>query len=44
MQIEPPDYAVNMTHSADTALAQGGKLRAAGRAAYRERQAGRKRS
>ncbi len=31
------NYAVNPTHSVVTALAQGSKRRAAGRAGYRER-------
>jgi len=33
----PPNNAVNPPHSAVTALAHGGKRRAAGRAGYRER-------
>jgi hypothetical protein len=32
-----PNNAVNPSHSGFTALAQGGKRRAAGRAGYRER-------
>ena len=32
-----PNYAVNPSHSAVTALAESGKRRAAGRAGYRER-------
>jgi len=35
--MKPPNNAINPPHSVVTALAQGGKRRAAGRAGYRAR-------